>query len=255
MTRQPSGNAGSVEFGHVAGQERPVGGHRIAGQRRRAALRYPGPDIGQHLPLRFGKAHGGPPHRLGQAGARVHVPHHFRHRVQRGIVDMDHHVTPSPSTRSSPSVTSAAISISASLPASSPVISQSIHTRRSFTPPSLVPTRCPHVLLQETARAAPAPPARRRPVTRRWQDSPPLPTVTGCPQLHPYRIINFVLSAPISPELPAMRARRASGEDRDRPFTPDFGLGYAVVGRGPNSCSSRLNGRLAARKSRCEKGW
>src|SRR5688500_9445915 len=41
--------------------------------------------------------------------------------------------TPSPRTRRSPSVTSAAISMSASRPRSRPVISQSIHTRRSFT--------------------------------------------------------------------------------------------------------------------------
>src|SRR6187551_1983614 len=44
--------------------------------------------------------------------------------------------TPSPSTRRSPSVTSAAISMSASRRRSRPVISQSIHTRRSFTHPA-----------------------------------------------------------------------------------------------------------------------
>ena len=44
--------------------------------------------------------------------------------------------TPSPSTRRSPSVTSAAISMSASRRRSRPVISQSIHTRRSFTRPA-----------------------------------------------------------------------------------------------------------------------
>src|SRR5690349_5492162 len=44
--------------------------------------------------------------------------------------------TPAPSTRRSPSVTSAAISMSASRPRSRPVISQSIHTRRSFTRPA-----------------------------------------------------------------------------------------------------------------------
>ena len=44
--------------------------------------------------------------------------------------------TPSPRTRRSPSVTSAAISMSASRPRSRPVISQSIHTRRSFTRPA-----------------------------------------------------------------------------------------------------------------------
>ena len=46
--------------------------------------------------------------------------------------------TPSPITFSSKSVTRAATSISASAPRSSPVISQSIHTRRSFTPSTLL---------------------------------------------------------------------------------------------------------------------
>src|SRR4051812_23825418 len=44
--------------------------------------------------------------------------------------------TPSPRTRRSPSVTRAAISMRASRPRSRPVISQSIHTRRSFTRPA-----------------------------------------------------------------------------------------------------------------------
>jgi hypothetical protein len=47
-----------------------------------------------------------------------------------GLITMS---MPSPSTLRSKSVTSAATSIRASAPRSSPVISQSIHTSRSFT--------------------------------------------------------------------------------------------------------------------------
>ncbi|MDH6191271.1 hypothetical protein M2168_004303 [Streptomyces sp. CZ24] len=49
--------------------------------------------------------------------------------------------TPSPSTFSSESVTSAATSMSASSASESPVISQSIHTMRSFIRLSLGPVR------------------------------------------------------------------------------------------------------------------
>ena len=51
--------------------------------------------------------------------------------------------TPSPSTLSSKSVTKAATSISASFSVSSPVISQSIHTSLSFTPPPYVLSTSP----------------------------------------------------------------------------------------------------------------
>ena len=63
----------------------------------------------------------------------MHVADHVRHRGQRRLVGMDDDVDAVAEHASSPSVTSAAISISASRRRSRPVISQSIHTRRSFT--------------------------------------------------------------------------------------------------------------------------
>ena len=66
----------------------------------------------------------------------MHVADDVRHPGELRLVGVDDESTPSPSTLRSPSVTSAAISMSASRCRSRPVISQSIHTRRSFTRPA-----------------------------------------------------------------------------------------------------------------------
>lgn len=62
----------------------------------------------------------------------MHLAHHLGHRLQRLVRRPDDDVHPSPSTFSSESVTSAATSMSASEDSERPVISQSIHTMRSF---------------------------------------------------------------------------------------------------------------------------
>ena len=90
-------------------------------------LLHVGADVVHDHVLGLGHVDGRGPHRLGQAGSRVHLGDDLDHPVQRLVVGVDDHVDAVAEHVESGSVTSAATSIRASFQVR-PVISQSIHT-------------------------------------------------------------------------------------------------------------------------------
>ncbi len=67
-----------LELGHVAGEEGPVGAHRVAGQRGLAPLRHVLPDVGKHLLLGVGQG-GALGQLLGQPAGGVHLADEVTH--------------------------------------------------------------------------------------------------------------------------------------------------------------------------------
>ena len=105
-----------VELGHVAGEEAAVGGDRVAGQGRGARLGDVLADVGEHALLGLAQRHRRPrgPPRSARSGRACRGRRPASRRAR--LVGVDDESTPSPSTRRSPSVTRAAISMSASRP-------------------------------------------------------------------------------------------------------------------------------------------
>ena len=121
-----------LELGHVPGEEAAVGRDRVAGERRPPRVGHAGADVVEHGLLGLGeRSCRRRARRAGRrtcASARTTSPI-CSSAVAGGLMTTS---TPSPSTFSSESVTSTATSTSASGTRSSPVISQSIQTIRSW---------------------------------------------------------------------------------------------------------------------------